>query len=603
MSAQATLGSAIRESHHVIEEDRTLVAAVRAGDDEAFGRLYERYRRRITAYAFGFVRDHARAEDVTQDVFLSALRRVRETDQPIAVQPWLYEITRNACVDQHRRSRRHNEVPYDGVESERLVAPTPGPAAAVDAKVRLDDLRHAFRGLSPREHQLLILRDVEGLSYREIAERMQLTRGAVERGLASARLRLVDEYEELSSGTRCRRVQSLISAAGPGHTLGTFERVRIGSHVLHCTSCRVHVRRAGLRIDPGAVPRRLAGLIPLPVWLRRTMGGSAPTPLARAVTQAGTIAPSVGPAWEWPAWVAATAAVASVGLALGVGVGVGHRHGLSPAHSAAPGRAHPVLLSPAPGPASSAFGPRTAAPALLPPSDARAARTVTAPTTPGTAVRPARLRGRAPGGSVTTTSAPGDRPAAAATGHGATGSDGGTAPANAPAAPAAGSGASSSGGSGNSASGVSHRAATVVGTVAPAVAPAVAPTAGRVVSAAPVAPVAANLSGGANRVAGAAGSAVTGAGTAVTQAGNAAAGTVQSVAGAAAGTVQTVTSATPVTAPLGPPVSGAVTAAGSGAAGAAAGTAAGVGAATKDLPATASPTGHPGTALLPSVSG
>ena len=59
--------------------DADLVAAVRRGDDRAFEQLYSRYQRRISAYVFGMVKDHGRAEDITQEVFISALRRMRET--------------------------------------------------------------------------------------------------------------------------------------------------------------------------------------------------------------------------------------------------------------------------------------------------------------------------------------------------------------------------------------------------------------------------------------------------------------------------------------------------------------------------------------------
>src|SRR6201989_3053451 len=86
--------------------DHALVAAVRAGDDRAFEALYSRYHRRIHAYVVGMCKDHARAEDVTQEVFVAALRRMRATEQPIAFKPWIYEIAKNACIDLFRRSRR-----------------------------------------------------------------------------------------------------------------------------------------------------------------------------------------------------------------------------------------------------------------------------------------------------------------------------------------------------------------------------------------------------------------------------------------------------------------------------------------------------------------
>src|ERR687896_2283184 len=93
--------------------DHQLVSAVRRGDERAFEGLYTRYQRRITAYVYGMVKDHGRAEDITQEVFVSALRRMRQTERPIAFKPWIYEIAKNACIDQFRRGRRTEEVSYD----------------------------------------------------------------------------------------------------------------------------------------------------------------------------------------------------------------------------------------------------------------------------------------------------------------------------------------------------------------------------------------------------------------------------------------------------------------------------------------------------------
>src|SRR5215208_2277603 len=93
--------------------DLVLVAAVRVGDDRAFEQLYSRYQRRIAAYIFGMVKDYGRAEDITQEVFVAALRRMRQTERPIAFKPWVYEIAKNACIDAYRRTRRAEEVSYD----------------------------------------------------------------------------------------------------------------------------------------------------------------------------------------------------------------------------------------------------------------------------------------------------------------------------------------------------------------------------------------------------------------------------------------------------------------------------------------------------------
>ena len=122
------------------DSDQNLVARVRRGDDRAFELLYQRYHRRIHAYVLGMVKDDGRAEDVTQEVFVSALRRMRETEQPLAFKPWLYQIAKNSCIDAFRRSKRAEEVSYDADEGlapsdhSRLVSSSLSPDAAVAAK-------------------------------------------------------------------------------------------------------------------------------------------------------------------------------------------------------------------------------------------------------------------------------------------------------------------------------------------------------------------------------------------------------------------------------------------------------------------------------------
>src|SRR5687768_4467114 len=266
--------------------DRKLVARVRRGDDRAFELLYERYHRRIHAYVLGMVKDHQRAEDITQEVFVSALRRMRATERPIAFKPWVYEIAKNACIDQFRRSKRAEEISFDADEGlapsdyGRLVSPEPVPDAAFAAKQQLDHMVGAFGGLSEAHHQILVLRELEGLSYREIGERMGMSRPAVESTLFRARRRLSEEYDELASGERCLRVQAIIATAASGR-LGARDTRRLARHVAHCQPCRRQALAAG--VDKALVARRplheramekVAALFPIPLLLGRRRDGS-----------------------------------------------------------------------------------------------------------------------------------------------------------------------------------------------------------------------------------------------------------------------------------------------------------------------------------------
>src|SRR4051794_34162711 len=338
-------------------DEQKLVAAVRRGDDRAFEALYERYQRRIHAYVLGMVKDHQRAEDVTQEVFVSALRRMRATERPIAFKPWIYEIAKNACIDQFRRSKRADEVSMDADDGlapsdyGRLVSPEPVPDAALAAKQQLDDLCGAFGGLSDAHHEILVLRELEGLSYREIGERMGMSRPAVESTLFRARRRLTEEYDDLASGQRCLRIQSIIAGAGSGR-LGARDTRRLARHVAHCQPCRRQAVTAG--VDSALLARKpitrraadkVAALFPVPLLLRGRRGGSGDSwvnqlPVVSDHAAAGT------------AKLAAVAAVVVAGLGAGVGTRLAPSHPdqAPAARAAAAGGAQPAAPPTAPPP-------------------------------------------------------------------------------------------------------------------------------------------------------------------------------------------------------------------------------------------------------------
>ncbi|MFZ0089582.1 MAG: sigma-70 family RNA polymerase sigma factor, partial [Solirubrobacteraceae bacterium] len=272
-------------------DEQELVAATRAGDDRAFEELYSLYRERIEGFIMSRVRDHGRAEDIAQDVFISALRRLRETDRAISFKPWIYEIAKNACIDEHRRRSRSREVPLES-DSElatgraTTLSVVPTPPAAAESRQQLNDLRGAFGGLSENHHQLLVMREFEGMSYDEMGERLQMSRQMVESGLFRARRKLNEEYQELASGRRCVDVQTAIKAGQMqlASSLGLRDQRRYARHLAHCQSCRRTALLAGVDealVKPRRVPSRIAALLPFPLpflrwpWGRRGGGPGA----------------------------------------------------------------------------------------------------------------------------------------------------------------------------------------------------------------------------------------------------------------------------------------------------------------------------------------
>jgi RNA polymerase sigma factor (sigma-70 family) len=338
--------------------EQELISAARHGDDRAFEELYARYGERIAIFIRGRIRDHGRAEDVAQEVFISALRRLRSSEQSIAFKPWIYEIAKNACIDEHRRSQRSREVSLDA-DAElsggrgALMSIAPTPPAAMESKQRLDNLRGAFGGLSESHHQLLVMREFEGLSYDEIGRRIGMSRQMVESALFRARRKLGAEYEELASGRRCQQVQTAIETGRvtSQRSLGVRERRQLSRHLAHCQPCRVAAHLAGVddAFVRSGVGAKIAGLLPFPLWRLWPFGRAARAAAVRASSQPGLPALS-GAAEPGVSTLLGGAAVAVAALAIaasGAGIAPVHHAG-RPVHRSVPALTSPPLVA-APG--------------------------------------------------------------------------------------------------------------------------------------------------------------------------------------------------------------------------------------------------------------
>jgi RNA polymerase sigma factor (sigma-70 family) len=261
--------------------DERLVAAAQSGSPDAFAALFRRYRPEIARYASRTLGDDARAEDVVQEAFLSALRGIGTLDRPAGFKPWLYRIAHNACIDQMRRRARAEEVSFDAnvippAEEIRLYRHVPSNHAQVAQKEEFRHLRQALTDLPASQAEILVLRELEGLSYDEIAVRMNISVSAVESMLFRARRSLRDEYGEISTGERCRSMRTVMAQTIEG--VGRLrDRRALARHLKGCTECRRDAfvmglgpmseaeRPTGVR---GALSR-VAALLPIPGFLNR----------------------------------------------------------------------------------------------------------------------------------------------------------------------------------------------------------------------------------------------------------------------------------------------------------------------------------------------
>ena len=165
-----------------------LVAAAQAGDDEALTALLTGHQERIYRFGLRMCRDPEDARDVMQDTLLAMARGVRDFRGASSLSTWLYTIARSYCVKKRRRSKF---APTDTAsiddEAGALADPARDPAQALEGKEVAAALEDAIAGLEPKYREVLLLRDVEGLSAAEVAAVVEVSVDAVKSRLHRAR--------------------------------------------------------------------------------------------------------------------------------------------------------------------------------------------------------------------------------------------------------------------------------------------------------------------------------------------------------------------------------------------------------------------------------
>jgi RNA polymerase sigma-70 factor (ECF subfamily) len=179
------------------EEDAILVERCLSGDERAFRALVEQYQRRVFSIAFGIVRNQDDAMDVTQDAFVKVHAHLPNFKGTSSFYTWLYRIVVNLCIDRKRRAKRAILVDYDDAisheEQPHQSGPTlasvsiAGPAKELARKELREKMQRALDRLSDDHRQVLLLREVEGLAYEEIADALDIAKGTVMSRLFHAR--------------------------------------------------------------------------------------------------------------------------------------------------------------------------------------------------------------------------------------------------------------------------------------------------------------------------------------------------------------------------------------------------------------------------------
>jgi RNA polymerase sigma-70 factor (ECF subfamily) len=175
-------------------DDATLLDRARTGDREALDVLLERHQRRVYRFGLKMCRDPEDAKDVLQDTLLAAVRSMKDFRGAASVSTWLYTIARSFCLKKRRRSKfapeqeESIEARQPGEEARQIADPARGPDDELAGRQIEAALEQAIGGLDPMYREVLVLRDVEGLTAPEVAEVMGLTVEAVKSRLHRARI-------------------------------------------------------------------------------------------------------------------------------------------------------------------------------------------------------------------------------------------------------------------------------------------------------------------------------------------------------------------------------------------------------------------------------
>ena len=193
------------------ENDIEIVERAQRGDREAFKVLVERYQRKVYGICYGMLKDPEASLDVSQEVFIKVYRYLEKFNRESSFYTWIYRITVNMCIDYIRKSKRVHRVEYDDQLShegnevagdEHISASKLGinPDKVYGRKELRQKMLEALETLNEKHRTILIMREVDGLSYEEMAEVLSISKGTVMSRLYHARRYFQDALRDYLDG-------------------------------------------------------------------------------------------------------------------------------------------------------------------------------------------------------------------------------------------------------------------------------------------------------------------------------------------------------------------------------------------------------------------
>src|SRR5918997_295715 len=232
-----------------LRSDEQLLALFRAGNEDAFGAIHDRYRQRLFAYVRQMLSPGSRqdAEDVMQDVFVRAYGALRADDREVNLRAWLYRVAHNRCIDHLRRP-----TPPAAEIFEMSRKPLHDPIVEAQRREDLARLVEDVGRLPEQQRSALLMREIDGMSYADLATALDVTVPAVKSLLVRARVGLVEAVE--ARDTACCEIRGDLLDA---YDRGVKASGRARRHMRSCAGCTEY--RTALR----GMRRSFAALAPV----------------------------------------------------------------------------------------------------------------------------------------------------------------------------------------------------------------------------------------------------------------------------------------------------------------------------------------------------
>ena len=184
----------------------SLIEQCLAGDQVAWEQIVRQNRRKVFNVAYKFVGKHDEAEDLTQDIFLKIFKALKTFDRRANFQTWIISISRNLCIDHYRSVRKERQTIARDVDSNDLQPATTerGPYAQAEHEDLRAQLRQALETLPITLRTAVVLRDLQELSYQEIADRLGLPEGTVKSRINRGRIELAHQLRRVQENQPVR---------------------------------------------------------------------------------------------------------------------------------------------------------------------------------------------------------------------------------------------------------------------------------------------------------------------------------------------------------------------------------------------------------------